>query len=300
MVHDQGRSYATLGESGSIGHGYSTDCVHWRYGNVSAASTTVNHTDGTSTTYMKRERPHLTFSTDGAMTPLGLFTGIQDIDQNNPQPPHCTWANHRNKSLSYYCDPAFTSFQKINGAIPTAASATPVARTPQSGTLVRGGAPCKSDSDCQLNGVCTKRACACDAAWTGANCSYLFSLPTKGAAFPAAVGSKTTGADSGSTSSWGGRPVLGSDGIWHLFVATFAASCGIDVWHVGRARPPSPPTRGPTLRPVDPGFDACPDRRDADALMLCRALLIRCMPRALPTEQLDGGPRGRGGPRGAV
>ena len=41
-----------------------------------------------------------------------------------------------------------------------------------------GGAQCTSEMDCQLNGICTSSgACACDAAWTGANCSKLVSIP---------------------------------------------------------------------------------------------------------------------------
>ena len=34
------------------------------------------------------------------------------IDVNDPQPPHCTWANHNDKTVGY-CDPAFTSVQLL-------------------------------------------------------------------------------------------------------------------------------------------------------------------------------------------
>jgi hypothetical protein len=85
--------------------------MRWSYGAVSAASTTVEHTDGSATTYIKRERPHLMFDPmDGR--PTLLFTAMMDIDVNKPVPPHCTWANHGNQSVGY-CDPAFTSVQHI-------------------------------------------------------------------------------------------------------------------------------------------------------------------------------------------
>ena len=32
---------------------------------------------------------------------------------------------------------------------------------------------CTLDTDCQLNGVCTKGQCICDKGWTGNTCSYL-------------------------------------------------------------------------------------------------------------------------------
>lgn len=111
LMHDQGRSYGALGETGSGGHAYSMDCRTWTYGVDAAFTTTVQHTDGTSSTYMKRERPKLAF--DRGMNPIALFTGTQDILQNNPIPPHCTWANHRNISLNGYCDPSFTHVQRI-------------------------------------------------------------------------------------------------------------------------------------------------------------------------------------------
>lgn len=202
-----------------------------------AFTTTIKHEDGSESTFMKRERPHLTF--DDALNPIALFTGLQNTLQNDPQPPHCTWANHRNASLYGYCDGSFTHVQRIKASavVPTPLPSSPPPPPPPpprpftTGTLVQGGAPCTTDNDCQLNGVCSSvGACTCDAAWVGANCSFVFAMPTVGAAYPAAVGSTTTGADSGPISSWGGRPVLGNDGKWHLYVAEFANSCGINSW----------------------------------------------------------------------
>ena len=117
-MHDQGRSYGPTGETTTGGHAFSHNCVDWTYSPVPAYTTTVNHTDGSSSTYLKRERPHLYFDpTTGA--PAVLFTGMQDIQQLHPQPPHCTWHNHNNKSLSGFCDPAFTHAQRIRAAAPS-------------------------------------------------------------------------------------------------------------------------------------------------------------------------------------
>jgi hypothetical protein len=53
----------------------------WRYNNVTLAyNTTVEFTDGSATTYYRRERPKLYFSEDGEMTPLYLVNGMQEFD----------------------------------------------------------------------------------------------------------------------------------------------------------------------------------------------------------------------------
>ena len=56
------------------GHAYSADGVHWIYSGV-AYTNHVDHTDGTSTTFTRRERPHLVFADDGC-TPLALTNGV--------------------------------------------------------------------------------------------------------------------------------------------------------------------------------------------------------------------------------
>ena len=177
---------------------------------------------------------------------------MQSILQGNPVPSHCTWANHNNASLFGYCDGAFTSAQSVRVREQQQQKVRKQESQHQhphqhlhphphqqqqqqpahltTSTLIRGGAPCNTNGDCQLNGLCSANKCACDAAWTGANCSFLFAMPSAGAAYPAAVGTKTSGAGSGSISSWGGRPVLGDDKKWHLYVAEFANSCGMNAW----------------------------------------------------------------------
>eukprot|EP01052_Picozoa_sp_SAG31_P016789 SAG31_NODE_1125_length_9770_cov_2.732499_8_plen_542_part_00 len=115
LVHDQGMSYGKSGETGSVGHAYSTDCRSWKYSSQPAASTTIEHTDGTSTTWIKRERPHLMFSDDG--TPTFLMTGVMAIDVAQPTRgfEHCTWANHLRTDAGGkgLCDPGFTHVQAI-------------------------------------------------------------------------------------------------------------------------------------------------------------------------------------------
>ena len=41
----------------------------------------------------------------------------------------------------------------------------------------KGGGACATAAQCQLNGRCAGGTCACDAAWTGSNCSALDLLP---------------------------------------------------------------------------------------------------------------------------
>ena len=83
-----------------------------------------------------------------------------------------------------------------------------------------GGGACTRDDDCQLNGACVGGACACDAAWTGHNCSYLNSFPSAGSAYR-----------NHSTSSWGGRATLNpADGLYHAFFSEFGGTCGMNEW----------------------------------------------------------------------
>ena len=62
-----------LSGAGSIGHAFSRDCRAWTYSPVAAATTTVQHPDGSATTWVKRERPHLSFDKD--MNMLAFFSG---------------------------------------------------------------------------------------------------------------------------------------------------------------------------------------------------------------------------------
>ena len=85
-----------------------------------------------------------------------------------------------------------------------------------------GGGACSSDLDCQLAGVCTTtNTCQCDAAWHGAHCEYLATLPAQGAAYRQAT-----------ASSWGGRAFEDGEGTgeFHAFFSEFGGSCGMNEW----------------------------------------------------------------------
>eukprot|EP01045_Picozoa_sp_COSAG04_P015378 COSAG04_NODE_1211_length_7719_cov_2.630232_8_plen_437_part_00 len=72
---------------------------------------------------------------------------------------------------------------------------------------------CRSDEDCQLAGQCQRSTgvCACDAAWTGVNCSQLALQPA-----PAQPAFKRA-----TSSSWGGSVVQDRDGLFHMFASEF-------------------------------------------------------------------------------
>ena len=42
-----------------------------------------------------------------------------------------------------------------------------------------GGAPCATEEECSLGGVCTGSRCSCDVWFTGSNCSLLNLQPAK-------------------------------------------------------------------------------------------------------------------------
>jgi hypothetical protein len=86
-----------------------------------------------------------------------------------------------------------------------------------------GGAPCKDDLDCQLNGLCTGGTCVCDAAWKGSNCSTLNLLPA-----PMENG---YGSLHSNISSWGGGVVHDpKSGKWIMFVSEMDKGCGLGTW----------------------------------------------------------------------
>ena len=82
---------------------------------------------------------------------------------------------------------------------------------------------CRTNADCSRNGICapqTKR-CVCDSGWRGASCGQLdLGAVPKVAAY---------GMEPNVT-SWGGNPVQGDDGKWHLFVAEITNGCGLAYW----------------------------------------------------------------------
>ena len=92
----------------------------------------------------------------------------------------------------------------------------------------KGGAACTGVLDCQLNGRCVNSRCQCNAAWTGANCSYLHQMPaTRGEGFSDAQAT---------TSSWGNAvrhdPISGK---WFMMADEMANHCGMLGWeHASR------------------------------------------------------------------
>lgn len=90
-------------------------------------------------------------------------------------------------------------------------------------TLVYCSAECKSSFDCALNGDCVGGVCACDAAWTGSDdCRQLALLPTN----RTVVGYRNQTGPQG-WASWGGRPIVGPDGRYHLYAAQMQLHCGV-------------------------------------------------------------------------
>eukprot|EP00037_Helgoeca_nana_P006964 m.63618 g.63618 ORF g.63618 m.63618 type:complete len:411 (-) comp17802_c0_seq2:1736-2968(-) len=82
---------------------------------------------------------------------------------------------------------------------------------------------CTTDSDCQLNGLCTGGTCVCDAAWGGSDCSVLQF---------AADGELAYGGPDANVTSWGGGPpVFDTErSLWVLFVTEIANHCGLSEW----------------------------------------------------------------------
>eukprot|EP01047_Picozoa_sp_COSAG01_P020695 COSAG01_NODE_1183_length_11346_cov_263.800302_3_plen_299_part_00 len=122
---------------------------------------------------------------------------------------------------------------------------------------VHGGGACTTDEDCQLNGRCRARRCACLAAWEGANCSLLATRETAGAAHALA-----------NLSSWGGRSLrYEKDGLFHGFFSEFSNSCGMDTWdnnsrivHMTSSTPSPSGPGGYTRHEVAiPSFSHCVD-----------------------------------------
>ena len=89
----------------------------------------------------------------------------------------------------------------------------------------RGGAPCQTPLDCQLNGPCTGGKCVCDAAWKGENCSVLNLLPAKPG--------QGYGQRGSSVSSWGAGVIRDpKTSKFYMHVAEMANNCGLGMWGV--------------------------------------------------------------------
>ena len=82
---------------------------------------------------------------------------------------------------------------------------------------------CTTAADCSLNGDCVSGVCQCDAAWSGAaNCAVMsFQVQNK---------TDRPGYYNQTFSAWGGLPIKGDDGSWHLFHAQMANHCPLGSW----------------------------------------------------------------------
>jgi hypothetical protein len=88
-----------------------------------------------------------------------------------------------------------------------------------SAAVLRGGWPCLTPLDCQLNGLCTDGKCVCDSAWKGENCSVLNLLPAKPGQGYGLLGSPT--------SSWGGSVIHDpKSSKYYMHVAEMVNNCG--------------------------------------------------------------------------
>lgn len=82
----------------------------------------------------------------------------------------------------------------------------------------RGGATCTTASNCGLLGACAAGRCACDAGFTGADCT----LPLLADAAPPAENALFNH----SSHSWGGKAIRNPDGkTWSLFAAEMTQHC---------------------------------------------------------------------------
>jgi len=82
---------------------------------------------------------------------------------------------------------------------------------------------CTSDADCNLNGVCAKKACLCDTAWKGSDCGEL----------DVGVTLENNGYFAANTSSWGGTMLvegIESNGSAMMMVSHMTQNCGLKAW----------------------------------------------------------------------
>lgn len=95
-----------------------------------------------------------------------------------------------------------------------------------SGLTTSTGAPCASDEDCSLNGLCVSGVCACDPAWTGDRCSVLSFMPAE-----PNTGYWLGGDPQMNHSSWGGGGWYDeTDKVWYLWVSEMSNNCGMATW----------------------------------------------------------------------
>lgn len=104
---------------------------------------------------------------------------------------------------------------------------------------------------CSLNGHVVGNQCVCESGWRGDDCGELdlLPLPNIDGAYQTKVNlddckSSPTGCG---PSSWGGLPLKGPDGKWHLFASQFVNNCTLAGWNPGSTviRAVSPHPEGP-------------------------------------------------------
>lgn len=86
----------------------------------------------------------------------------------------------------------------------------------------QGGAPCVSDYDCSLGGVCNaSAACSCDQWWTGPKCDLLNLAPAEAGA----------GLQLPNYFSWGGHALKEPDAeVYHLFCSFMCRHATLGEW----------------------------------------------------------------------
>jgi hypothetical protein len=94
---------------------------------------------------------------------------------------------------------------------------------------------CRTALDCNLNGACVAGHCKCDAAWRDVDCGELALLPVPSdlrGAYQHKVNLSDCAVSCG-PSSWGGLPIKGKDGNYHLFASQFVNNCTLHGWNPG-------------------------------------------------------------------
>lgn len=79
---------------------------------------------------------------------------------------------------------------------------------------------CSADSHCNVGGKCLSGKCQCAGGMSGLKCDQLDLQPAE----------TTTLYEDTQNSYWGGSPILGDDGRFHIFASRFTNSCGLNTW----------------------------------------------------------------------
>ena len=82
---------------------------------------------------------------------------------------------------------------------------------------------CSTDADCHLNGACLANACECLPGWKDDSCGSLNLAPMD----PNNGYNHLFEGDGNISTSWGGRALLGDDGLYHFFFSWMMNHCTI-------------------------------------------------------------------------